>query len=131
MSRIRHTFRSTQTQQGMRTDIVYAEKRVALRKSLQVGVALNQDGAPAVRGRSLDISVSGMSVMLEQPIKPGQLWQIRFDLMVDGRIYRIEAVGEMVQRVIVSDGIRTGFHFKRLNMQSMILISRFVNEKAK
>ncbi|MES2297786.1 MAG: PilZ domain-containing protein [Pseudomonadota bacterium] len=123
-------FRSTETSEGMRNDVQYSENenRGAVRKALQVSAMLQTEGGPAIGGKTVDISTSGICVLTNYSLATGESWLIEFDLQLDGKVYHFEAVGMVAQRVVASNGIRIGFQFKRVSMASLIAISRYMRE---
>ena len=126
MDRMSRTFISIETESGMRTDVVYAEKRACTRKGLHVNAIVQPDGAAPIPARTVDISTTGVCLLVSNSVALGAMSLINFEFMMDGQVHPIEAIGEATQSVVGSDGVRIGFHFKRLSMSSMIAISRYI-----
>jgi hypothetical protein len=126
MDRSKRTFVSVQTPGGIRTAVAFSEQRKADRKALQVNASLQCDDGPVIGGRTVDISTHGICVHVRYSLSEGESWRIVFDLPHEGKVYPIEAVGCVAQRVVGADGIRIGFQFKRLSMASLIAISRYL-----
>ncbi len=121
------TFRTRQTAAGIVTDVVIAEQRTTERRALQVSARLMaQEGGIAIPARTLDISANGLSLLVDRTLHQGETWEIAFDLPMEGKFHPIEAVAQVAHGIVAANGVRVGFRFKRLNMASMIAISRFV-----
>lgn len=121
------TFRTRVTPNGVVTDVVISEQRSTERKALQVNARLMpKEGGITLPARTLDISANGLSLVCDQSLRKGELWEIAFDLPMDGEFHPIAAVAEVAHGIVAASGVRVGFRFQRLNMKSMIAISRFV-----
>lgn len=127
MDTVGRTFRSKITNAGMRNDVAYSEKRLSERKALLINATLHRDGVASLATRTIDISTNGMCLLAPKSLTLGDTWRICFDLCVNGAIEPIEALAVVTQQVIGAGGVRIGFQFTRLNMGSMIAISRYVN----
>ncbi len=123
----RTTFRTRQTAAGTVTQVVLSEQRTTERRALQVNARLlAQEGNIVIPARTVDISANGLSLLVDRSLKQGEVWEIAFDLPMDGKFHPIEAVAQVANGIVASNGVRIGFQFKRLNMASMIAITRFV-----
>jgi hypothetical protein len=121
------TFRTRQTPAGTVTQVVLSDQRITERRSLQVNARLlAQEGNIAMSARTLDISANGLSLLVDRSLHQGDVWEIAFDLPMEGVFHPIAAVAEVAHGIVAASGVRVGFRFKRLNMASMIAISRFV-----
>ncbi len=121
------TFRTRQTPNGIVTDVVLSEQRLTERKPLVVSARLlAEQGGIAIPARTLDISANGVSLLVDRSLNQGDVWEIAFNLPMDGQVHPIAAVAEVAHGIVAGNGVRIGFRFKRLNMASMIAISRFV-----
>lgn len=121
------TFRTRQTPDGTVTQVVVSEQRSTERRGLQVNARLvAQDGGIDIAGRTIDISANGLSLLTDRSLHQGEVWEITFELPMDGKFHPIAAVAQVAAAIVVANGVRVGFRFMRLNMASMIAISRFV-----
>ena len=121
------TFRTRQTPAGIVTDVVISEQRTTERKALQVNARLvAKESGIALPARTVDISANGLSLVCDKSLQKGDIWQIAFDLPMEGQFHPIAAVAEVAHGIIAANGMRVGFRFQRLNMASMIAISRYV-----
>jgi hypothetical protein len=121
------TFRTRQTPAGTVTQVVLSEQRITERRALQVNARLlAQEGNIVIPARTVDISANGLSLLVDRSLQQGDVWEIAFDLPMEGVFHPIAAVAEVAHGIVAASGVRVGFRFKRLNMASMIAISRFV-----
>ena len=76
--------------------------------------------------RTTDVGANGVSVNVPGPVKSGQTGQLGFDLMVDGKIVKINARSR-VQYCILSQGeFKVGLEFLNLELASMTALARFL-----
>jgi hypothetical protein len=126
MEQLQSTFRTIETESGLRNAVAVEDQRATERRALQVSVRLLQEGFAPLTGRTVDVSGSGVSLMLDLALPRGQIWQLDFDIPYEGIIQRVNALGQVAHHVMSANGVRVGFQFKRLSMASMIAISRYV-----
>ena len=84
------------------------------------------EGSAPVLGRTSDVSANGVSVGVAQPVAVGQSAQLRFDLLVDGKIVPIHSKAR-TQYCILSNGeFKVGLQFVNLELSAMSALSRFL-----
>lgn len=84
------------------------------------------EGSAAVLGRTSDVSADGVSVNVAQPVAIGQGAQLRFDLLVDGKVVPIHAKAR-TQYCILSNGeFKVGLQFLNLELAAMTALSRYL-----
>lgn len=84
-----------------------------------------EGGAP-VMGRTTDLSANGVSVSVAQPVAVGQGAQLRFDLLVEGKVVPIHSKAR-TQYCILSNGeFKVGLQFLNLELSAMTALSRFL-----
>ena len=84
------------------------------------------EGSAAVLGRTSDVSADGISVNVAQPVAVGQGAQLRFDLLVDGKVVPIHAKAR-TQYCILSNGeFKVGLQFVNLELAAMTALSRYL-----
>lgn len=84
-----------------------------------------EGGAP-VMGRTTDLSANGVSVSVAQPVAVGQGAQLRFDLLVEGKVMPIHSKAR-TQYCILSNGeFKVGLQFLNLELSAMTALSRFL-----
>ena len=84
------------------------------------------EGAAPQMGRTSDVNEGGVSINLPGPLAVGKAVQLRFDLLVEGRLVPINSRAT-VQYCILSGGdFKVGFQFRNLEMGAMTALSRFL-----
>ena len=84
------------------------------------------EGSAPVLGRTTDISANGVSVTLAQPVGIGQTAQMRFDLLVEGKLVPIHSKAR-TQYCILSNGeFKVGLQFLNMELNTMTALSRFL-----
>jgi c-di-GMP-binding flagellar brake protein YcgR len=105
---------------------VHAEQRQSQRKILKTRAMLALEGGAPVLGRTTDISANGVSLTLPQPVGIGQTAQMRFDLLVEGKLVPIHSKAR-TQYCILSHGeFKVGLQFLNMELNTMTALSRFL-----
>jgi len=105
---------------------VFAEQRKSIRKILKAKAVLAIEGEAPAPARTTDVGANGVSVTVPAPVKAGQAAQLGFDLMVDGKIVKINARAR-VQYCILSQGeFKVGLEFVNLELAAMTALARFL-----
>jgi len=100
------------------------DSRTAPRKVLRVRVKIVTQGAKALVGRTLDISLLGLGAMIEEPLPVGQACMIMMDLLVDGISRQFHAEARVVYSICSGTaGFRTGFQFFQLSAGNKALVN--------
>ena len=105
---------------------MFAEQRKSIRKIFKAKAVLAIEAEAPVAARTTDVGANGVSVTLAGPVKPGQGCQLGFDLMVEGKIVKINARAR-VQYCILSQGeFKVGLEFVNLELAAMTALARFL-----
>lgn len=105
---------------------MFTEQRKSARKILKTRAILAIEGEPPQACRTVDIGASGVSLNVPHPIRGGQAVQVGFDLLVDGKIVKVNAKAK-VQYCILSHGeFKVGLEFSNLELAAMTALSRFL-----
>jgi c-di-GMP-binding flagellar brake protein YcgR len=84
------------------------------------------EGSAPVLGRTTDISAHGVSLTLAQPVGIGQTAQMRFDLLIEGKLVPIQSKAR-TQYCILSNGeFKVGLQFLNMELNTMTALSRFL-----
>lgn len=102
------------------------EARVAPRKVLKVRSRVIMQNGPTLQGKTLDISISGICVMVDGPIPAGHLCMIIFDTLIKGIPKQVSATAKAVYSICGKEGFRTGFQFSQLTPANATVISGIV-----
>ena len=103
-----------------------ADLRQSPRKILKTRAMFALEGSAPVLGRTTDISANGVSINVAQPVAVGRGAQLRFDLLVDGKVVPIQSKAR-TQYCILSNGeFKVGLQFMNLELAAMTALSRFL-----
>lgn len=102
------------------------EQRRSVRKILKTKALVTVDGCAPMRGRTVDVSATGICAMLPDPLEAGQIGQISFKLLVDGRTAQIVARAKAAYCVVTSDEFRVGFQFVGLDVGAISDLARYL-----
>ncbi len=84
------------------------------------------EGSAPVMGRTTDVSVQGVSVSVAQPVAVGQGAQLRFDLLVDGKVVPIQSKARTLYCILSNGEFKVGLQFVNLELSAMSALSRFL-----
>ena len=105
---------------------MFTEQRKSIRKIFKAKAVLAMEGEAPAMARTTDVGANGVSVTVAAPVKPGQAGQLGFDLMVEGKMVKINARAR-VQYCILSQGeFKVGLEFLNLELAAMTALARFL-----
>lgn len=84
------------------------------------------EGSAPVMGRTTDVSAQGISVSVAQPVAAGQGAQLRFDLLVDGKVVPIQSKARTLYCILSNGEFKVGLQFVNLELSAMSALSRFL-----
>jgi hypothetical protein len=88
------------------------DARTAARKVLRCPARLMMGDTVAIKGRTIDISMSGVSIMLDEPVTVGRPCTLVFDPSVNGKLVKISILAKAVYCTCVgTSGFRVGMQF--------------------
>jgi hypothetical protein len=102
------------------------DQRQSARKILKVKALVVMDGQPPLMGRTSDIGANGISVTVGRPMQAGQLGQLGFDLLVEGRTVSIRARAKVMYSILGGDEFKVGFQFLNLDLNAMTQLARYL-----
>lgn len=77
-------------------------------------------------GRTVDISISGICIMLDTPLATGESCVIAFEAPVKGAIRKVMVSAKAVYSICSGDGFRIGLQFVQLDAASTSIINDIV-----
>lgn len=104
-------------------DETRTDSRKPFRSRARVGLA---DGSQ-LDGRAVDISVSGICVMVGNALPAGQNCMIFFETVIGGMQRKVEAPAKVVYNIYGSAGFRTGFRFVDLSPNNSVVVNWLLN----
>jgi hypothetical protein len=87
---------------------------------------LAAEGASPVMGRTTDLSASGVSLTVPNPVPAGQAVQVRFDLLVEGAVVPVNTRAKTLYCILSSGEFKVGLQFLSLELGVMTALSRFL-----
>ena len=91
------------------------DARAVARKILRCSARVIVSETLAHKARTQDISMAGISLMLDEPLPLGQTVTVVFDAPINGRIVKIQVTAKaMYCSCVGTSGFRAGMHFGKL-----------------
>lgn len=96
------------------------EARAEARKILRCTAKVVGGNGTQVSARTMDISMSGISLMVAEPLAPSQQYTIVFDAFANEKLIKVNAPAKVVYCICVgTSGFRVGFQFDQKNEIAM------------
>lgn len=102
------------------------DQRQSARKIFKVKALVVMDGQPPLLGRTTDLGAQGISVTVGRPMQAGQLGQLGFDLLVEGRTVPLRVRTRVMYSILSGDEYKVGFQFMHLDLNTMTELARFL-----
>ncbi|RYE66711.1 MAG: PilZ domain-containing protein [Oxalobacteraceae bacterium] len=102
------------------------DQRQSVRKICKVKALVVMDGQPPVLGRTTDLGAQGISATVGRPMQAGQLGQVGFDLLVEGRTVSLRVRTKVMYSILSGDEYKVGFQFLHLDLNTMTELARFL-----
>ncbi|MBI1906687.1 MAG: PilZ domain-containing protein [Rhodocyclales bacterium] len=104
------------------------ERRTDHRRPLRTPVTIVAPGKGAREGKTLDLSLSGLSVVVREPLAVHDQCALRLLLPVGGKRCSVDARATVVYCVCSGmDGFRLGLRFGTMSNEAAALIARYMN----
>jgi len=88
------------------------ERRGSPRKPLKVAAVVQATGAPPIAGKTADVSLNGLSVVLSVDLPPGYTCLVNFDIpMKQWGKHHLSLKARVAYSVCGSEGFRIGMQF--------------------
>lgn len=84
------------------------------------------DGAAPLAARTVDIAANGLSVTLEQMVKPGLKGSITFEMLVEGKVTLITARVAVGYCIFSGDEFKVGLQFGALDPATTAAVGKFL-----
>ena len=89
------------------------ETRAAARKIIRCVARVTLPGTVTVKARTFDVSMAGMSVIVENPLPLNERYEIAFETLAGGKPLKVNVKGRAIHCSLSgTDGFRVGFHFE-------------------
>ena len=104
--------------------IAKSETRIYPRKVLRGQARVALPGMPAMRAKTIDVSLGGICMMVPEQIPPGKVCNVGFEAPLNGKMVRVFAVGKVVYSILAgTDGFRTGLQFTEVDAANNKLLA--------
>jgi hypothetical protein len=102
------------------------DQRQSARKIYKVKALVVMDGQPPVLGCTTDLGPQGISVTVGRPMQAGQLGQVGFDLLIEGRTVALRVRTKVMYSILSGDEYKVGLQFLHLDLNTMTELARFL-----
>ncbi len=88
---------------------------------------LNLEGIAPQPARTLDVGSDGVCLVLANPLHPGTVATVRFEIFHDGKATPVTARSKVTYCILGHDGFKVGFQFVNLELSAMAALSKFLH----
>ncbi|MGB9110414.1 MAG: PilZ domain-containing protein [Telluria sp.] len=106
--------------------LAMTDQRQSARKIVKVKAVVAAEGQAPMLGRTADVAANGVSIGIQNPLQVGQVAQVAFDLLVEGRLTPISARARVAYCIFSGGEFKAGFQFLNLELSAMTQLSRFL-----
>lgn len=107
--------------------VISKDLRHEARKILHCAAKIVPNNATQIKARTIDISMSGISLMLDEPVAISQQCSISFEAPAGTKIVKIDVTAKSLYCTCVgTSGFRVGFQFDQKNEAAMKLIRQLL-----
>jgi c-di-GMP-binding flagellar brake protein YcgR len=93
-----------------------SETRIYPRKILRCQARIALLGMPALRARTVDISLGGICMLVPEQLPVGQACNVGFEAPLNGKLVRVTGLAKIAYSILSgTDGFRTGVQFTQLD----------------
>lgn len=106
-----------------------AEARIAPRKAIRCRAKIVLDDKISLDARTVDISSSGICMILAEQLPAGRACLIAFDIPINGKMRKIRAVAKAVYSICSgTEGFRVGFQFVQVDAATTMTITELTRD---
>ena len=102
------------------------DSRRSVRKILKAKAQLSISNGPPVEGRTIDIGIDGMGMVLPVSVVRGQNGKVIINMYFDGKAHLVDTAIKVTYCVFSSGEFRVGCQFVRLETAELGSISAFL-----
>lgn len=102
------------------------DQRKSARKILKVKALVAMEGQGPVPARTSDIGSNGVSITMANPLQAGQSGQLKFDLLVEGKLVPVQARARVMYCIFSGGEFKVGFQFLNLDLNAVSQLARFL-----
>jgi len=106
-----------------------ADKRNQVRKHIDTSIKVNENSGFYHNAKGADVSLGGLCLITgKTDIEAGQVFKVQFDLLLRGRLMKVEAQAKVVHKVAFgSYDYKVGLAFTNLDTLSAWTVESFVS----
>ena len=93
---------------------------------MRTRATLTMDGHAPLTGKTTDIGANGCSICVLDPVLLGQMGQIAFDFMVDGKIVSVDTRVKTMYCIYSSGEFKAGLQFLNLDLPTVTALARYL-----
>jgi hypothetical protein len=94
---------------------------------LKVKALLSIDGGQPVTARTLDVGADGLCLVLDNPLPPGLVADVYFEIFHDGKLRPITSRAKVQYCILSNAGFKVGFNFLNLELASVTILSKYMH----
>lgn len=102
------------------------EQRVGIRKIVRTKALVAMDGLPAMMGRTIDVSIGGISLTFDNKLLVGQMGQVSFEIFLEGKGQVISTQAKVSYCIFSGDHFRIGFQFVNPDTVTVATINKLM-----
>jgi c-di-GMP-binding flagellar brake protein YcgR len=100
--------------------------RQASRKILRCKALVRMESGEILTGKTLDISIGGLCLVLENSLPEKVLCEVRLDFFLEGKPTRIQSKTRVVSCICTNHTYRVGLQFLVIDPKQVDIISRIL-----
>ena len=102
------------------------ESRDGPRRICRVRASIEIPGHPPLHGRTLDVGLGGMGLLLPHALPGGLHCRVRFSLFIQAAIHHFDLPAQTVASVFLRDDVRLSLRFTQVPPASAKLLGDYV-----
>ena len=104
-----------------------SDQRNTTRKILKVKALLSINGNTPQVARTLDVGADGVCLVLDNPVAPGTVADVYFEIFHDGKLQPITSRSKVLYCILSNAGFKVGFQFINLELTSMTVLTKYMH----
>ena len=98
--------------------------RQAARKILRCRALIRTEDGEIAQGKTMDISLDGVCIVLERLIPDEQMCELRFEIVANGQLHLFQAKARLIYCICTNFSYRAGFRFFELDPKQIEVIKK-------
>ncbi len=90
------------------------DARAAPRKIIRCPARITLPGTVTIKARTFDISMAGMSLIVDSPLPLNERYQVAFETLAGSKVLKLNITARAIHCSLSgTEGFRVGFHFEK------------------